>query len=81
MKMRVSCFRTKPELCKTIYILKGYIDSNSDLNKNLQIGHYFFFKSVIDRYYYVLTINISGMLYSQFRPKIFKLKFMFSQTT
>ena len=43
MKMLISCFGTnniKP--CKTIYILKSYKDSNSDLNRNLQISKYFF---------------------------------------
>ena len=35
MKMLISCFGTKVEPCKTIYILKGYTDSYSDLNKNL----------------------------------------------
>ena len=31
---------TKP--CKTICILKGYTDSYSDLNRNLQMGPYLF---------------------------------------
>ena len=35
MKMLISCFGTKIKPCKTIYILKGYTDSDSDLNKNL----------------------------------------------
>ena len=35
MKMLISCFGTKNKPCKTIYILKGYTDSYSDLNKNL----------------------------------------------
>ena len=30
-----SCFGTKIKPCKTIFILKGYTDSCSDLNKNL----------------------------------------------
>ena len=35
MKMLISCFETKIKACKTIYILKGYTDSYSDLNRNL----------------------------------------------
>ena len=35
MKMLISCFGTKNKPCKTIYILKGYTDSYSDLNRNL----------------------------------------------
>ena len=38
----VSCFGTKPKHCKTIYILKGYTDSYSDLNRKLQIDPYYF---------------------------------------
>ena len=41
MKMLVFCFGTKSKPCKTINILKDYIDSYSDLNRNLQIGPYF----------------------------------------
>ena len=35
MKMLFSYFGTKNKPCKTIYILKGYTDSYSDLNMNL----------------------------------------------
>ena len=35
MKMLISCLGTKIKPCKTIYILKGYTDSYSDLNRNL----------------------------------------------
>ena len=35
MKMLISCFGTKIKPCKTIYFLKVYTDSYSDLNKNL----------------------------------------------
>ena len=44
MKMLVSWIGTKTKLYKTIYILKDYIDSYSDINKNLEIGLYFFSK-------------------------------------
>ena len=40
--MLVSCFRSETKPCKTIYILKSYTDSYSDLNRNIQIGPYFF---------------------------------------
>ena len=33
--MLISCVGTKIKPCKTIYILKGYTDSYSDLNRNL----------------------------------------------
>ena len=42
MKILFSCFGTKIKPCKTIYILKGYTDSYSDLNRNLSISTYFF---------------------------------------
>ena len=35
MKMLISCFGTKIKPRKTIYILKGYTDSYSDLYSNL----------------------------------------------
>ena len=35
MKMLKSCYGTKIKPCKTIYILKDYTDSYSDLNRNL----------------------------------------------
>ena len=35
MNMLISCFGTKIKPCKAIYILKGYTDAYSDLNKNL----------------------------------------------
>ena len=35
MNMLISCFGTKIKLRKTIYILKGYTDSYSDLYSNL----------------------------------------------
>ena len=35
MKMLISCVETKIIPFKTIYILKGYTDSYSDLNRNL----------------------------------------------
>ena len=42
MKMLVSCFGTKAKHCKTIDIFKGYVDTYSDLIRNLQISLYFF---------------------------------------
>ena len=42
MKMLISCFGTKIKPRKTIYILKGYTDSYSDLYNNLKISLYFF---------------------------------------
>ena len=42
MKMLISCFGTKIKPRKTIYILKGYTDSYSDLYSNLKISLYFF---------------------------------------
>ena len=42
MKMLISCFGTKIKPRKTIYILKGYTDSYSNLNRNLSISLYFF---------------------------------------
>ena len=47
----------------TIYILKGYIDSYSDLNRNLQIGPYFFkiatvATAKITNIYYIYQLNV-----------------------
>ena len=42
MKMLISCFGTKIKPRKTIYILNGYTDSYSNLNRNLSISLYFF---------------------------------------
>ena len=38
MKMLISCFGTEIKPCKTIYILKGYTDSYSDLNQNIYVS-------------------------------------------
>ena len=44
MKILISCFGTKIKPLKTIYILKGYKDSYSDLYSNKYISLYFFQK-------------------------------------